>query len=190
MGIESIIKAAESFATKTFAKPSRLISVKKEGEEWLVLVETVVEDEEMRKYARMAIIGLWEIHLDSESNVTFFERKGLKNATALHYDFEDKSKVGAKNTTNLRLLQEKRQRSFRSSLGTIHLPGVHRYWYRRGQETFQKMCILRGDRSVSEYPLDLYRLRGQRVCHYSGRIYPFVRSAAEPGLSLKASCLA
>ena len=89
MGIESIIKAVESFSTQTFAKPCRVISVKKDGEEWLALMEMVVADEEMRKYARSPITGLWEIRLDSKCNVTSFERKGLKEATALHYEEQE-----------------------------------------------------------------------------------------------------
>lgn len=89
MGIESVIKAVESFATQTFAKPGRVISVKKEGQEWLALMEMVVEDEEMRKYARTPIVGLWEIRLDGKYNVASYERKGLKKATALHYEEQD-----------------------------------------------------------------------------------------------------
>jgi len=86
MGIESIIKAVESFATQTFAKPCRVISVKKEGEEWLARMEMVVADEEMRKHARTPIVGLWEIRLDSEFNITSFERRGLKKTTDLDYE--------------------------------------------------------------------------------------------------------
>lgn len=59
---------------------------KKEGEEWLVLMEMVVADEEMRKYARTPIVGLWEIHLDSEFNITSFERRGLRKNTDLCYE--------------------------------------------------------------------------------------------------------
>jgi hypothetical protein len=86
MGIESITKAVESFATKTFTKPCRVISVKKEGEEWLAFIEMIVADEEMRKYARTPIVGLWEIRLDSEFNITSFERRGLKKITDLGYE--------------------------------------------------------------------------------------------------------
>lgn len=40
----------------------------------------------MRKYARSPITGLWEVRLDGKCNVTSFDRKGLKEATALHYE--------------------------------------------------------------------------------------------------------
>ncbi|MBU0490191.1 MAG: gas vesicle protein GvpR [Bacteroidetes bacterium] len=86
MAIESVIKVVESFSTKTFSKPCKVITVKKEGEDWLALMEMVVEDEEMRKYARSPITGLWEVRLDSKCNVTSFQRKGLKEATAMHYE--------------------------------------------------------------------------------------------------------
>jgi len=86
MGIESAIKAVESFSIKTFAKPCKVITVKKEGEGWLVLMEMVVADEEMRRYARTPIVGLWEIKLDSDCNINSFERRGLKESSGLSYE--------------------------------------------------------------------------------------------------------
>ncbi|MCF7740934.1 MAG: gas vesicle protein [Candidatus Marinimicrobia bacterium] len=86
MGIESVIKAVQNFSKKNFSKPCKVITVKKEDENWIAHMEIVVEDEDMRKYARTPIIGLWEVRLDNDQNITSFERIGLKEATDLNYE--------------------------------------------------------------------------------------------------------
>lgn len=88
MEIDSISKAVKNFSKKNFSKPCKVITVKKEDENWIAHMEIVVEDEDMRKYARTPIIGLWEVRLDSDQNITSFERIRLKEATDLHYGEE------------------------------------------------------------------------------------------------------
>lgn len=88
MSIEIIVKAIEVFTKKNFTRQCNLISLKKDNDQWIALVETTVEDEEMRKYALTPIIGLWEIRLDNEFNITSFERQGLRKFTDLSYNEE------------------------------------------------------------------------------------------------------
>jgi len=83
MEVNVVIEAVQNFSTKTFSKPCKVITVKKDEEEWVSLMEMIVEDEEMRRYGRTPIVGLWEVRLDNDNNVTSFERKGLREVTSL-----------------------------------------------------------------------------------------------------------
>lgn len=89
MGVAAVTKAVQKFSTETFSKPCRVITVKKDGDEWLSEIEMIVEDEEMRRYARSPVIGLWELRLDNRYNVLSFEQKGARETTALHYELEE-----------------------------------------------------------------------------------------------------
>jgi len=83
MAVAAVIQAVQKFSESTFSKQCNVITVKKEEEGWLAEMEIIVEDEEMRKYARTPILGRWEVNLDKGNNVTSFERKGLREVTAL-----------------------------------------------------------------------------------------------------------
>lgn len=89
MGVPAVIQAVQKFSEKTFPRACNVITVKKEVTEeekgWVAEIEIVVEDEEMRRFARTPVIGLWEVHLDNRYNVASFERKGLREATSLEY---------------------------------------------------------------------------------------------------------
>jgi len=89
MKVNAVIESVQKFSTKTFSKPCKVITVKKEEEGWVSLMEIVVEDEEMRKYARTPIVGLWEVRIDNGNNVTSFERKGLREVTSFKYETEE-----------------------------------------------------------------------------------------------------
>lgn len=89
MGVATVTNAVQKFSKETFSKPCRIISVKKNDNEWLSEMEMIVEDEEMRRYARSPVIGLWEVHLDNRYNVISFEQKGTREATALHYEMDE-----------------------------------------------------------------------------------------------------
>jgi len=89
MAIAAVIQALQKFSEKTFSKPCTIITVKKVEKGWLSEIEIVAEDEEMRRYARTPVVGLWEVRLDPQYNVTGFERKGLREVTALNYETEE-----------------------------------------------------------------------------------------------------
>lgn len=83
-----MIQALQKFSEKIFLKPCRVLTVKRDDEGWLSEIEVIIEDEEMRRYARSPIIGLWRIHLDNRYEVTSFEKVASREATALDYSSE------------------------------------------------------------------------------------------------------
>ncbi len=89
MGITSVIQAVQKFSEKTFSKPCEVITVFQKNGGWEAEMEMVVEDLEMRRFGRSPVMGLWTVELDTKYNVTTFKRRGLKDAMALSYDFEE-----------------------------------------------------------------------------------------------------
>ena len=70
------------FFKEHIAPPHKIISVKKhtenETEGWRGLVEVIEEKEYMKKYANDQMIGLYEVFLDEEGDVTGFSRISLR----------------------------------------------------------------------------------------------------------------
>lgn len=70
------------FFNEHIAPPHKIISVKKqtenEEEGWRGLVEVIEEKEYMKKYANDQMVGLYEVFLDEEGDVTGFARISLR----------------------------------------------------------------------------------------------------------------
>ncbi len=88
MSITNVIQALQKFSEKTFFTSCRVITIKKEEQVYRCEIEVVVEDEEMRRFARTPVIGFWEVELDPRYNVSSFERKGMRESTSLEYNFQ------------------------------------------------------------------------------------------------------
>ncbi|MGP4039147.1 gas vesicle protein GvpO [Gracilibacillus sp. D59] len=77
-----IMKVVNDFFIEHIAPPYKIISVKKhkEGEEkgWRALVEIIEEKEYMKKYGHDQMIGLYEVFLDKDLEVTGFSRISLR----------------------------------------------------------------------------------------------------------------
>jgi len=91
MSVANVIESLQKFSKKTFSTDCKVITVKKTESGWQSEIEIVVEDEEMRRFARTPVIGLWAIELDPRYNVSAFVRKGMREKTALQYDIESES---------------------------------------------------------------------------------------------------
>ena len=88
MSITNAIQSLQKFPKNTFFSSCRVITIKKGEQGYTCEIEVVVEDEEMRRFARTPVIGLWAVEMDVRYHVTSFERKGMREATSLEYDFD------------------------------------------------------------------------------------------------------
>ncbi|MBH0230832.1 gas vesicle protein [Halobacillus yeomjeoni] len=73
-----ILDTVTTFFQDNIAPPHKIISAKKNEEGWRVLVEVIEEKDYMRKYARDQMIGLYEVFLDDDHEVTGFSRVSLR----------------------------------------------------------------------------------------------------------------
>ncbi|WP_339227025.1 gas vesicle protein GvpO [Oceanobacillus sp. FSL K6-2867] len=77
-----VMEEVKQFFNENIAPPHKIISVKKQEEDgetgWRALVEVIEEKEYMKKYANDQMIGLYEVFLDTDSEVTGFSRISLR----------------------------------------------------------------------------------------------------------------
>ncbi|WP_256521785.1 gas vesicle protein GvpO [Halobacillus sp. A5] len=75
-----IMDNVTQFFRENVAPPHKIISVKKleEEEGFRVLVEVIEEKEYMRKYAHDEMVGLYEVIVDADKEVTEFSRLSLR----------------------------------------------------------------------------------------------------------------
>ena len=84
MSIDKAGRIVVRFFEEVLDKPGRLIAVEPDSEGgWRALVETVEESEYMRRLGRSEMMGLYEVQVDSELEIVSYNRKGLKERTAL-----------------------------------------------------------------------------------------------------------
>ncbi|WP_249870426.1 gas vesicle protein GvpO [Oceanobacillus saliphilus] len=77
-----IMVEVKDFFNENIAPPHKIISVKKHEENgetgWRALVEVIEEKEYMKRYANDQMVGLYEVFLDDDSEVTGFSRISLR----------------------------------------------------------------------------------------------------------------
>lgn len=78
MRFMKILDKINNFFNDNIAPPHKIISVKKNEEGWRALVEIVEEKDYMKKYAQDEMIGLYEVFLDQDHEVTGFSRLSLR----------------------------------------------------------------------------------------------------------------
>ncbi|RWZ51343.1 gas vesicle protein GvpR [Halobacillus fulvus] len=83
-----ILNRVQEFFEENIAPPHKIISAKKQGEEWRVLVEVIEEKDYMKKYARDEMVGLYEVFLDNSQEVTGFSRLSLRYRSDLEEQAE------------------------------------------------------------------------------------------------------
>lgn len=81
-----VMDEVNQFFTENIAPPHKIISVRKYKEEdteekqegWKAMVEVIEEKEYMKKYANDQMIGLYEVFLDKDAEITGFSRISLR----------------------------------------------------------------------------------------------------------------
>lgn len=73
-----VLNEVSEFFNENIAPPHKIISARKKDQEWRVLVEVIEEKEYMKKYARDQMVGLYEVFLDENTEVTGFSRLSLR----------------------------------------------------------------------------------------------------------------
>ncbi|KHE72825.1 gas vesicle protein GvpO [Halobacillus sp. BBL2006] len=83
-----ILDKVTDFFKENIAPPHKIISAKKNEEGWRVLVEIIEEKDYMRKYAHDEMVGLYEVFLDDNQEVTGFSRLSLRYRSDLEEQAE------------------------------------------------------------------------------------------------------
>ena len=79
-----VLGSVQDFFMENIAPPHKIVSMKKQEEGWRVLVEVIEEKEYMKKYAHDEMIGLYEVFLDENLEVTGFSRMSLRYRSDLY----------------------------------------------------------------------------------------------------------
>lgn len=77
-----VTQAAVKFFQEVMGKAGRVIAVEPDGEGQRVLVEVVEESEYVRRLGKSEILGVYEVHMDRNLNVTSYSRIGLRDRAA------------------------------------------------------------------------------------------------------------
>lgn len=78
-----VVKGVTKFFETVLDKVGRVIEVNKEGDGWSVKVEALEESEYMRRFGRGDLLGIYDVKVDKDLNVTSYVRKGLRERSAL-----------------------------------------------------------------------------------------------------------
>ncbi|HEU5140853.1 MAG TPA: gas vesicle protein GvpO [Bacillales bacterium] len=84
MEIKEIMQTVNDFFSENVAPPHKITSLEKAGDEgWKVIIEVIEEREYMRKYAKDEMLGIYEVLLNTEKEVTSFTRKSIRYRSAI-----------------------------------------------------------------------------------------------------------
>ncbi|MGD6818882.1 gas vesicle protein GvpO [Metabacillus sp. 84] len=83
MKIKEIIQSLNEFFSEHIAPPHKITSIEPVEEGCKAVVEVVEEREYMRKYAKDEMLGVYDVTLDSEYDVTSYTRKSLRPRSAM-----------------------------------------------------------------------------------------------------------
>ncbi len=78
--IMKIMDTVTQFFNEHIATPHKIISVAKQSEEegWRITLEVIEERDYMKKYAQDEMVGLYEVYIDEEMEITGFSRLSLR----------------------------------------------------------------------------------------------------------------
>lgn len=87
MEIKEIMKAVNDFFSENVAPPHKITSVERtEDDGWKITVEVIEEREYMRKYAKDEMLGIYDVLLNKEKEVTSFTRKNIRYRSAIRQE--------------------------------------------------------------------------------------------------------
>lgn len=79
MALQKVIATISDFFETVLNKKGRVIEVKAHDGGWSALIETVEENEYMRKIAQDDLIAVYEVHVDQSYEVIDYSRKSLRS---------------------------------------------------------------------------------------------------------------
>ncbi|MBN8235281.1 gas vesicle protein [Halobacillus kuroshimensis] len=83
-----VLNAVQDFFQQNIAPVHKIISARKKDEEWRVIVEVIEEKEYMKKYARDQMVGVYEVFLDEQLDISGFSRIRLRYRTEIDEQVE------------------------------------------------------------------------------------------------------
>jgi hypothetical protein len=79
MALQKVVAAINDFFETVLDKNGRVIEVKADEDGWSALMETVEENDYMRKIARDDLIAVYEVHVDQNYDVSDYSRKSVRS---------------------------------------------------------------------------------------------------------------
>ena len=84
MEIKKIIGNATDFFNEYVAPVHKITSIEKqENNGWMLTVEVIEEKEYMKKYAKDEMIGVYEVCLNQEKEITSYKRRDIRYRSAI-----------------------------------------------------------------------------------------------------------
>lgn len=86
MEIKQIIGNVTEFFNEFVAPVHKITSVEKNDNGWQLTVEVIEEKEYMKKYAKDEMIGVYEVVLSEEKEVTSYKRRDIRYRSSINYE--------------------------------------------------------------------------------------------------------
>ncbi|WP_088052002.1 gas vesicle protein GvpO [Virgibacillus dakarensis] len=87
MEIKEIMNVVKNFFTENVAPPHKITSLEKTDDEgWRVIIEVIEEREYMKKYAKDEMLGIYDVLVNKEKEVTSFTRKNIRYRSAIQQE--------------------------------------------------------------------------------------------------------
>jgi len=86
MEIKQIIGNVTEFFNEFVAPVHKITSVEKNDNGWQLTVEVIEEKEYMKKYAKDEMIGVYEVFLSEEKEVTAYKRRDIRYRSSINYE--------------------------------------------------------------------------------------------------------
>jgi hypothetical protein len=85
MEIKRIIESVTDFFNEFVAPVHKITSVEEsENNGWKLTVEVIEEKDYMKKYAKDEMIGVYEVYLNQEKEVTSFTRREIRYRSSIN----------------------------------------------------------------------------------------------------------
>ncbi|WP_164214961.1 gas vesicle protein GvpO [Virgibacillus sp. YIM 98842] len=79
MEIKEVMKNVNNFFAEHVAPPHKITAVEQGEEEgWKLMLEVIEEKEYMKKYAKDEMVGVYEVSVNGEKEVTSFKRLDIR----------------------------------------------------------------------------------------------------------------
>jgi len=84
MEIKRILASVTDFFNEFVAPVHKIISIEEhENKGWKLTVEVIEEKEYMKKYAKDEMIGVYDVYLNQEKEVTSFSRQDIRYRSSI-----------------------------------------------------------------------------------------------------------